>query len=227
MTFTPALRGTKQLYLLVTNHEGDYTANFLTQVGVITLLQVVSSLFVFPSSGSGSEQAFTTIYSDETAQIKTVYLISRAQPTTLQQQTHVSCVTISTRLTFSSQTMSALVTALRSLQDRLSLLAWAPSATGWSGIQATTDTLTTAADRFLICGRLSTFRCLAHATAPAKNARYPVVSLAAACPIFPRRRAYFDPTHVKRDRSRLTINDLLQMLPFQNAWNKTHSSQFS
>jgi len=73
VTFTPALRGTKQLYLSITNHEGDNTASFLTQVGSYNVTASVSSLFVFPSSGSGSEQTFTTIYSDETAQIETVY----------------------------------------------------------------------------------------------------------------------------------------------------------
>ena len=74
VTFTASFRGAKQLYLSVKNHEGDNNTNFLTQVGSYNVTASVSSLFVFPSSGSGSEQTFTTVYSDETTQIKSVYL---------------------------------------------------------------------------------------------------------------------------------------------------------
>jgi hypothetical protein len=73
VTFTPAFKGGKQLYLSVRNHEGDNNTNSLTQVGSYDVTASVSSLSVFPSSGSGSEQTFTTVYSDETTQIESVY----------------------------------------------------------------------------------------------------------------------------------------------------------
>jgi hypothetical protein len=73
VTFTAAFRGAKQLYLSVNNQEGDNNTNFPTQVGSYNVTTSVSPLFVFPSSGSGSAQTFTTLYSDETTQVKSVY----------------------------------------------------------------------------------------------------------------------------------------------------------
>ena len=73
VTFTAAFRGAKQLYLSVENHKGGNNTTFLTQVGSYNVTASVSSLSVFPTSGSGSEQTFTTIFSDETAQIKSVF----------------------------------------------------------------------------------------------------------------------------------------------------------
>jgi hypothetical protein len=73
VTFTAAFRGPKQLYLSVKNQRGDNNANFVTQVGTYNVTASVSSLFVSPASGSGSEQTFTTVYSDETNPVKSVF----------------------------------------------------------------------------------------------------------------------------------------------------------
>ncbi|MGC1293448.1 MAG: hypothetical protein WA869_00280, partial [Alloacidobacterium sp.] len=61
--FTAAFRGAKQLYLSAGNPENDNNSNFPTQVGDYNVTASVSPLLVFPSSGSGSEQTFTTVYS--------------------------------------------------------------------------------------------------------------------------------------------------------------------
>jgi len=73
VTFTAAFRGPKQLYLSIENQQGDNNTNFVTQVGSYNVTASVSSLFASPSSGSGSEQTFTTVYSDETNPVKSVF----------------------------------------------------------------------------------------------------------------------------------------------------------
>jgi len=75
VTFTAAFSGAKQLYLSAEDQEGhDNMTNSPTQVGVYNATASVSPVSVFPSSGSGSEQTFTAIYSDATTQIKSVFL---------------------------------------------------------------------------------------------------------------------------------------------------------
>jgi len=66
VTFTTAFRGAKQLYLSAENQNDDDNMSVLTQVGTYNITASVSPLVVFPSSGSGSEQTFTAIYSDTT-----------------------------------------------------------------------------------------------------------------------------------------------------------------
>jgi len=73
VTFTAAFRGPKQLYLSVKNQQGDNNTNFVTQVGSYNVTASVSSIFVSPVSGSGSEQTFTTVYSDEANPVKSVF----------------------------------------------------------------------------------------------------------------------------------------------------------
>jgi hypothetical protein len=70
VTFTTAFRGAKQLYLSAENQNDDDNVSVLTQVGTYNITASVSPLVVFPSSGSGSEQTFTAIYSDTTNPIE-------------------------------------------------------------------------------------------------------------------------------------------------------------
>ena len=74
VTFSAEFRGAKQLYLSVTGREGTHNTNPPTEVGTYNVTASVSSVFVSPSSGSGSEQTFTAIYSDATTQIQSVFL---------------------------------------------------------------------------------------------------------------------------------------------------------
>jgi hypothetical protein len=74
VTFTAAFRGEKQLYLSAENQQGIDNTSVLTEVGSYNVTASLSPLFVFPSSGSGSEQTFTAVYSDTTNQIKTAIL---------------------------------------------------------------------------------------------------------------------------------------------------------
>jgi hypothetical protein len=74
VTFTAAFRGAKQLYLSAENQKDDNDTSVPTPVGSYNVTASVSPLFVFPSSGSGSEQTFTTVYSDTTNQIETAFL---------------------------------------------------------------------------------------------------------------------------------------------------------
>jgi hypothetical protein len=71
--FTAPFRGAKQLYLSAGNPEGDNNTNLPPQVGNYNVTSSVLPLSVFPSSGSGSEQIFTTVYSDETTQVASVF----------------------------------------------------------------------------------------------------------------------------------------------------------
>jgi hypothetical protein len=71
--FTAPFRGAKQLYLLAGNPENDNNTNLTTQVGSYNVTSSVSTLSVFPPSGSGSEQTFTTVYSDATTQVASVF----------------------------------------------------------------------------------------------------------------------------------------------------------
>ena len=74
VTFTAAFRGARQLYLSSENQKDDDNISVLTQVGSYNVTASVSPLFVFPSSGSGSEQTFTAVYSDTTNQIESAFL---------------------------------------------------------------------------------------------------------------------------------------------------------
>jgi hypothetical protein len=74
VTFTAAFRGAKQLYLSGENQKNDDNVSVLTQVGSYNVTASVSPLFVFPSSGSGSEQTFMAVYSDTTNQIESAIL---------------------------------------------------------------------------------------------------------------------------------------------------------
>jgi hypothetical protein len=74
VTFTAAFRGAKQLSLLAENQKDDDNIGVLTQVGSYNVTASLSPLFVFPSSGSGSEQTFTAVYSDTTNQIASAIL---------------------------------------------------------------------------------------------------------------------------------------------------------
>jgi hypothetical protein len=55
------------------NPDIDNDTNFPTQVGNYNVTSSVFPLSVFPSSGRGSEQTFTTIYSDATTQVASVF----------------------------------------------------------------------------------------------------------------------------------------------------------
>jgi hypothetical protein len=74
VAFSAAFSGSKQLYLSTDSKEGEKNTNPPTEVGTYNVTASVSSLFISPSSGSGSEQTFTTIYSDTTSQIQSVFL---------------------------------------------------------------------------------------------------------------------------------------------------------
>jgi len=74
VTFTAVFRGAKQLYLLAGNQKDDINTDLLTQVGSYNVTASVSSLSIFPSSGSGSEQTFTAVYSDTTNHIESAFL---------------------------------------------------------------------------------------------------------------------------------------------------------
>ena len=66
VAFSAEFRGAKQLYLSADGKEGMHGTDLPTEVGTYNVTASVSSLFVSPSSGSGSEQTFTAIYSDTT-----------------------------------------------------------------------------------------------------------------------------------------------------------------
>jgi hypothetical protein len=74
VAFSAEFGGAKQLYLSADEKEGKHDTNPPTEVGTYNVTASVSSLFVSPSSGSGSEQTFTAIYSDVSSQIKSVFL---------------------------------------------------------------------------------------------------------------------------------------------------------
>jgi hypothetical protein len=74
VAFSAEFSGAKQLYLSADNQEGAGDINLPTQVGTYNVTASVSSVFISPSSGSGSEQTFTAIYSDATSQIQSVFL---------------------------------------------------------------------------------------------------------------------------------------------------------
>jgi hypothetical protein len=73
VAFSAAFKGSKQLYLSADSKEWTDT-NPPTEVGTYNVTASVSSVFISPSSGSGSEQTFTAIYSDATSQIQSVFL---------------------------------------------------------------------------------------------------------------------------------------------------------
>jgi len=74
VAFSAEFRGAKQLYLSADEKEGTHDTDPPTEVGTYNVTASVSSVFVSPSSGSGSEQTFTAIYSDVTTQIQSVFL---------------------------------------------------------------------------------------------------------------------------------------------------------
>jgi hypothetical protein len=74
VAFSAEFRGAKQLYLSADGKEGTHDTDPPTAVGTYNVTASVSSVFVSPSSGSGSEQTFTAIYSDVTSQIQSVFL---------------------------------------------------------------------------------------------------------------------------------------------------------
>jgi hypothetical protein len=74
VAFSAEFRGAKQLYLSADGKEGTHDTDPPTEVGTYNVTASVSSVFVSPSSGSGSEQTFTAIYSSVTSQIKSVFL---------------------------------------------------------------------------------------------------------------------------------------------------------
>jgi hypothetical protein len=74
VAFSAEFRGAKQVYLSVDGKEGTHDTDPPTEVGTYNVTASVSSVFVSPSSGSGSEQTFTAIYSDVTSQIQSVFL---------------------------------------------------------------------------------------------------------------------------------------------------------
>jgi len=74
VAFSAKFSGAKQLYLSADSEEWTHDTNPPTEVGTYNVTASVSSVFVSPSSGSGSEQTFTAIYSDVTSQIQSVFL---------------------------------------------------------------------------------------------------------------------------------------------------------
>jgi hypothetical protein len=74
VAFSAAFSGSKQLYFSTDGKEGAGDTNPPTKVGTYNVTASVSSVFISPSSGSGSEQTFTAIYSDATSQIQSVFL---------------------------------------------------------------------------------------------------------------------------------------------------------
>jgi hypothetical protein len=74
VAFSAEFSGAKQLYLSADGKEGTHDTDPPTEVGTYNVTASVSSVFVSPSSGSGSEQTFTAIYSAVTSQIKSVFL---------------------------------------------------------------------------------------------------------------------------------------------------------
>ncbi|WP_433965444.1 hypothetical protein [Tunturiibacter gelidiferens] len=74
VAFSAEFSGDKQLYLSADSKEGTHDTDPPTEVGTYNVTASVSSVFVSPSSGSGSEQTFTAIYSDVTSQIQSVFL---------------------------------------------------------------------------------------------------------------------------------------------------------
>jgi hypothetical protein len=74
VAFSAEFRGAKQLYLSADGKEGTHDTDPPTEVGTYNVTASVSSVFVSPSSGSGSEQTFTAIYSGVASQIKSVFL---------------------------------------------------------------------------------------------------------------------------------------------------------
>ena len=74
VTFTASFSGAKQIFMLAENRNQAGGMNFQTEVGTYDVTASVSSVFISPSSGSGSDQTFTTIYSDPTSHIQSVGL---------------------------------------------------------------------------------------------------------------------------------------------------------
>ncbi len=74
VTFTASFSGAKQIFMLAENRNQASGMNFQTEVGTYDVTASVSSVFISPSSGSGSDQTFTTIYSDPTSHIQSVGL---------------------------------------------------------------------------------------------------------------------------------------------------------
>jgi hypothetical protein len=69
-----AFRGDKQLYLSVDRKQEIHDTNPPTKVGTYNVTASISSVFLSPSSGSGSEQTFTAVFSDASSQIQSVFL---------------------------------------------------------------------------------------------------------------------------------------------------------
>ncbi|MBB5337926.1 hypothetical protein [Tunturiibacter gelidoferens] len=74
VAFSAAFRGAKQLYLSADSKGWMGDTNPPIQVGTYNVTASVSSVFISPSSGSGSEETFMAIYSDVTSQIQSVFL---------------------------------------------------------------------------------------------------------------------------------------------------------
>jgi len=74
VTFTASFSGAKQIFMLAENGNQAGSMNFQTEVGTYDVTASVSSVFISPSSGGGSDQTFTTIYSDATSHIQSVGL---------------------------------------------------------------------------------------------------------------------------------------------------------
>ena len=74
VTFTASFSGAKQIFMSAENRNQAGGTNFQTEVGTYDVTASVSSVFISPSSGSGSDQTFTTIYSDPTSHIQSVGL---------------------------------------------------------------------------------------------------------------------------------------------------------
>ncbi|WP_353062130.1 hypothetical protein RBB77_12535 [Tunturibacter psychrotolerans] len=74
LTFTASFSGTKQIFMLAENSNQATDMNSQAEVGTYDVTASVSPAFISPSSGSGSDQTFTTIYSDPTSHIQSVGL---------------------------------------------------------------------------------------------------------------------------------------------------------
>jgi hypothetical protein len=73
VTFTPAYAGTKQIALQGQDVNGNWTTNEISY-GTYTVTSTLSPISVSPSSASGSQQMFTTTFSDMTTNIQEVIL---------------------------------------------------------------------------------------------------------------------------------------------------------
>jgi hypothetical protein len=74
VTFTASFSGAKQIFILSENRDQADGMNFQVEVGTYDVTASVSSVFISPSSGSGWDQTFTTIYSDPTSHIQSIGL---------------------------------------------------------------------------------------------------------------------------------------------------------